>query len=227
MCVCVCMHVHMCMHMCVHMHSCTRRCILLTIVLSYCTHLMPSCFSIGQAHYKCPLLLLLLLRALLILQAARVARTWQGQPAIALPQGLKLLLQQVPYRQCHQHVYIYIYPVPFFSCKAQALWVLLVSGSSEMHFKDASELAKLLVEKVPPDFLILLRTIHEFGHNIVCKLEVHEFGHNIVCKLEVQWHEYCSWQHYYHYKGDLVRNGRTEVKPNFYYCTFLWKAKVN
>ena len=91
-------------------------------------------------------------------------------------------IQTVPSARIH----IYIYPVPFFSCKAQALWVLLVSGSSEMHFKDASELAKLLVEKVPPDCLILLRTIHEFGHNIVCKLEVHEFGHNIVCKLEVQ-----------------------------------------
>ena len=162
MCVCVCV----CIHAGAHAHSCTCRCILLTIVLSYCTHLVPSCFSTGQAHYKCPLLLLLLLRALLILQAARVARTWQGQPAIALPQGLKLLLQQVPYRQCHQRVYIYTYTVPFFPCMDQALWVLLVFGSSEMHFKDAIELAKLLEEKVPPDFLILPRTIHEFGHDI-------------------------------------------------------------
>ena len=57
-------------------------------------------------------------------------------------------------------------------CMAQALWVLLVFGSSEMHFKAAIEWAKLLEEKVPPDFLILPRTIHEFGLNIVCKLEV-------------------------------------------------------
>ena len=70
------------------------------------------------------------------------------------------------------YIYIYTYTVPFFPCMAQALWVLLVFGSSEMHFKDAIELAKLLEEKVPPDFLILPRTIHEFGHDIVCELEV-------------------------------------------------------